>query len=138
PREFATLGAARAYWRGVRPGISNEALSSRVRHTLRQEADGRWVWKFDLEGIARARLDPRPGRHADLWPHVTALRCPTLVLRGARSDFLAATTCAEMAARQPLLTWTEIPEAGHYVHDDNLTGYLTALHAFLDQHSGRA
>jgi pimeloyl-ACP methyl ester carboxylesterase len=138
PREFATLAAARAYWRGVRPGISDEALSSRVRHTLRQDSGGRWVWKFDLEGIVRARLDPGPARQADLWPHVAALRCPALVLRGARSDFLAATTCAEMAARQPLLTWTEIPEAGHYVHDDNLPGYLTALRSFLGQHAGRA
>jgi pimeloyl-ACP methyl ester carboxylesterase len=138
PRAFATLGAAYAYWRGVRPGISDEALRSRVRHTLRQDSGGRWVWKFDLEGIVRARLYPGPARQADLWPHVAALRCPTLVLRGARSDFLAAATCAEMAARQPLLTWKEIPEAGHYVHDDNLTGYLTALRAFLDQHSGRA
>jgi pimeloyl-ACP methyl ester carboxylesterase len=136
PREFGTLDAARAYWRGIRPGISEEALGSRVRHTLRQDPAGRWVWKFDLEGIARARLDPDPARQADLWPHVTALRCRTLVLRGARSDFLAAATCAEMAARQPLLTWAEIPDAGHYVHDDNLPGYLTALRCFLEQHSG--
>ncbi len=138
PREFATLAAARAYWRGVRPGISEEALRSRVRHTLRQDPSGRWVWKFDLEGIARSRLHADPARQIDLWPHVAALRCPALVLRGEQSDFLPTRTCEEMATRQPLLSWTEIPGAGHYVHDDNLDGYLAALCSFLEQHSGRA
>lgn len=138
PREFATLAAARAYWRSVRPGISEEALRSRVRHTLREEPSGRWVWKFDLDGIARARLNPDPARQIDLWPPVAALRCPTLVMRGAQTDFLPISTCEEMTNRQPLLSWVEIPEAGHYVHDDNLSDYLTALGSFLEQHSGRA
>jgi pimeloyl-ACP methyl ester carboxylesterase len=138
PREFTTLTAARTYWRSVRPGISEEALRSRVQHTLRQDRGGRWVWKFDIEGIARARLDPDPAHQLDLWPHVAALRCPTLVLRGAQSDFLPARTCEEMATRQPLLSWMEIPGAGHYVHDDNLPGYLAALRAFLGQHCAEA
>lgn len=135
PREFASLAAARAYWRSVRPGISEEALRSRLQYTLRQETDGRWVWKFDLEGITLARLNPGPARHVDLWPHVAALACPTLVLRGTHSDFLPVSTCEEMAARQPLVGWAEVAGAGHYIHDDNLTGYLTALRSFLDQHS---
>lgn len=138
PREFPTLAAARAYWRSVRPAVSEQALHSRVQHTLRREPSGRWVWKFDLEGIARARLDPDPARRPDLWPHVTALRCPALVLRGARSDFLSTRTCEDMATRQPFLSWAEVPDAGHYVHDDNPTGYLAALRSFLALHAGDA
>lgn len=137
PREFAGTAEARAYWRGLRPDISDAALESRVQNTLRRLADGRWAWKLDLDGIARARLDPDPARQVDLWPHVEGLRCPALVIRGARSDFLTAATCAEMAARQPLLSWTEIPAAGHYVHDDNLAAYLAALRDFLDRHRDR-
>jgi pimeloyl-ACP methyl ester carboxylesterase len=137
PRVFAGRDDARAYWRSVRPDISQAALDSRIDNTVHAAADGRWVWKFDLEGIARVRLDPDPALTVDLWPHVEALRCPTLVLRGARSDFLPAAACAEMAARQPLLTWQEIREAGHYVHDDNLADYLSALEEFLDRHRDR-
>ena len=137
PREFAGIAEARAYWRGVRPGISDAALESRVENTLRRLPGGRWGWKFDLDGIMRARLDPDPARHVDLWPHVAGLHCPVLVIRGARSDFLSAATCAEMAARQPLLRWAEIPAAGHYVHDDNLAAYLAALRDFLDRHRDR-
>lgn len=137
PREFAEIAEARAYWRGVRPDISDAALESRVENTLRRLVDGRWAWKFDLDGIARARLDPDPARHVDLWPHVEGLRCPVLVIRGARSDFLSAATCAEMAVRQPLLRWTEVAAAGHYVHDDNLAAYLAALRDFLGRHRNR-
>jgi pimeloyl-ACP methyl ester carboxylesterase len=137
PREFAAIAEARAYWRGVRPDISDAALESRVENTLRRLPDGRWEWKFDLDGITRARLDPDPARHVDLWPHVEGLRCPVLVIRGARSDFLSAATCAEMAARQPLLCWTEVAAAGHYVHDDNLAAYLAALRDFLGRHRDR-
>jgi pimeloyl-ACP methyl ester carboxylesterase len=137
PREFAAIAEARAYWRGVRPDISDAALESRVENTLRRLPDGRWAWKFDLDGIARARLDPDPARHVDLWPHVEGLRCPVLVIRGARSDCLSAATCAEMAARQPLLCWTEVAAAGHYVHDDNLAAYLAALRDFLGRHRDR-
>jgi pimeloyl-ACP methyl ester carboxylesterase len=134
PREFAGITEARAYWRAVRPDISDAALESRVENTFRRLPDGRWTWKLDLDGIARARLDPDPARHVDLWPHVEAVRCPTLVMRGGRSDFLTAATCAEMAVRQPLLSWVEIPAAGHYVHDDNPAGYLAALRDFLGAH----
>jgi esterase len=137
PRAFAGRAEARAYWRGIRPDISAAALDSRVENTLREDADGRWVWKLDLEGIARARLDPDPARQTDLWPCVEALRCPTLVLRGGRSDFLSVATCVEMAARQPLLTWEEIPHAGHYVHDDDPAGHLAALLGFLHRHRDR-
>lgn len=136
PRRSADLDQARAYWRSVRPDISGDALDSRVRHTLRADGDGGLVWKFDLEGIARTRLDPDPSQRVDLWPYVVTLRCPTLVLRGARSDFLSDSVCAEMAARQPLLTWQEVPGAGHYVHDDNLTDYLAGLCGFLERHRG--
>jgi len=121
----------------MRPDISDAALESRVENTLRRLPDGRWAWKLDLDGITRARLDPDPARHVDLWPPVEGLRCPVLVIRGTRSDFLSAATCAEMAARQPLLRWTEVAAAGHYVHDDNLAPYLAALRDFLGRHRDR-
>lgn len=118
PRDFPSREAARAYWRGIRPHISEDALESRVRHTLAPDGEGRWRWKFDLAGIAAARLDPDPARQVDLWPYVEALRCPALVVRGGESDFLPAATMAELAQRNPLIRTVEIPGAGHYVHDD--------------------
>lgn len=132
PERFDSWDAAEAFWRGQRPGISEAALRSRLTHSLRQEADGRIRWKHDARGIAAARLGATPEQLVDLWPHVDAIGVPTLVLRGANSDFLSAATARQMAERNPLLTCVDIPGAGHYVHDDNLPAFNAALAPFLD------
>ncbi len=133
PACFDTLEAAADYWRQLRPGITGAALASRMDHTIRRGTDGRWHWTLDMAGIAQARLSGDPAGQLDLWACVDALRCPALVLRGEHTDFLPAATCAQMAARQPLLRWVEVPGAGHYAHDDNPEFFKTALHEFLDQ-----
>lgn len=131
PTSFDSLAAVRAYWRDTRPGITDDALRSRIAHTVRPDGDGRWEWKLDMQGIAAARRSGDPAGPVDLWACVEALRCPTLVLRGARSDFLPVSVCREMADRQPLLRWAEIPEAGHYAHDDNPAEFLRLVTGFL-------
>jgi pimeloyl-ACP methyl ester carboxylesterase len=131
PSSFDSLDAARAYWRGIRPGITDDALTSRIDHTVRPGTGGRWEWKLDMAGIAAARRSGDPAGPVDLWSCVDALRCPTLVIRGALSDFLPASVCRQMAARQPLLRWTEIPEAGHYAHDDDPAAFIRLVTAFL-------
>lgn len=130
PESFPTLAAARDFWAGTRPGMPDAAIDSRVRHTL-DEVDGRWVWRLDMAGIAEARLTGDPAQGIDLWACVESLHCPTLVVRGAESDFLPAETCAEMAARQPLLRWHTVSSAGHYVHDDNPEEYVDVVGDFL-------
>jgi esterase len=130
PEWFPSLEAARAFWRRTRPGIPEVAVDSRVEHTL-DEVDGRWVWRLDMAGISEARLTGDPARGIDLWTCVQSLQCPTLVVRGAESDFLSPETCAEMAARQPRLQWHTVSSAGHYVHDDNPAEYVDVVSRFL-------
>ncbi|WIY01118.1 alpha/beta hydrolase [Amycolatopsis mongoliensis] len=132
PLGFDSLGAVRAYWRDIRPGITDDALRSRIEHTVRPGGDGRWEWKLDMQGIAAARRSGDPAGPVDLWACVEALHCPTLVIRGARSDFLPVAVCREMADRQPLLRWAEIPDAGHYAHDDNPAEFIRLVTGFLD------
>jgi len=131
PEHFSSWDEATAFWRSQRPNVSAEALAARVRHSLKAEAGGRIVWRHDAEGIAAARLAATPEQLVDLWPHVDAVRTPTLLLRGARSDFLGADTAREMARRNPGIRLAEVPAASHYVHDDNLPGFQAELHAFL-------
>lgn len=132
PDEFASVDEAAAFWRQQRPHIPEDAVQARVRHSMKHASDGRLVWRHDAKGIAQARLGATPEQLVDLWPHVDAVKVPTLVLRGARSDFLSAQTAEAMARRNPLITCHEVPGASHYVHDDNLAGFETALHAFLN------
>jgi pimeloyl-ACP methyl ester carboxylesterase len=136
PAGFASLAEAHAYWRRIRPDVTDEALASRVEHTVRPGADGRWEWKLDMAGITAARGRGDPARSVDLWACVDALRAPTMVIRGGRSDFLPVETCQAMAERQPRLRWHEIAAAGHYVHDDAPDAFIELVTAFLAEASG--
>jgi len=131
PSEFRDWASAAAFWRSQRPNISEAALEARLRYSMRPRGDGRVVWRHDAEGIAQARLQATADQLVDLWPHVEALKVPTLLLRGARSDFLSARTAAEMSRRNPHIVWQDVAGASHYVHDDNPDGFEAALDAFL-------
>ena len=133
PMHFADRDAARAYWRTVRPNVTDAAIESRVEHSMRRLDDGRYTWRHDQQGIARARLDPDPSRIPDLWPSVDAIACPTLLVRGAVSDFLRADTAARMVERNPRIRLHEIAGAGHYVHDDQPEAFVAALSDFLSE-----
>ncbi len=81
-----------------------------TRTNVRQKADGRWRLAYD-PGIAvpfRAAAAP-----PDLWGVWDAIRCPTLVLRGAQSDLLSAATADAMSQRGPRPKVLEIPDVGH-------------------------
>ncbi|MCW5660339.1 MAG: alpha/beta hydrolase [Burkholderiaceae bacterium] len=131
PDRFASWHDAAAFWRRQRPNIAEAALQARVRHSMLESADGAIVWCHDAQGIAHARLHATPEQLVDLWPHVEAVQAPTLVLRGAQSDFLSAQTADEMARRNPHIRCQTVAGASHYVHDDNLAGFEAALHDFL-------
>jgi pimeloyl-ACP methyl ester carboxylesterase len=81
-----------------------------TRTNVRQRADGRWGLAYD-PGIAvpfRASAAP-----PDLWALWDAIRCPTLVLRGAQSDLLSKATAARMAERGPKPQVVEFANVGH-------------------------
>jgi len=81
-----------------------------TRSNVRQRADGRWGLAYD-PGIAvpfRASAAP-----PDLWGVWDAIRCPTLVLRGAQSDLLSAATATEMGKRGPKPAIVEFADVGH-------------------------
>ncbi|WP_118183634.1 alpha/beta fold hydrolase [Paraburkholderia phosphatilytica] len=133
PSRFDDWDSARQFWRDKRPNISEDALNSRLRYTLKAREDGSVVWKYDADGIGHARMElaRRPELGVDLWPVVDALRCPTLFIRGSQSDFLSSSTVQEMGRRNPNIAWREVSNAGHYVHDDNSAGFVVALGDFL-------
>jgi len=131
PNGFSSWDAAREYWRARRPSLTTEAIEQRVAESLCLSADGRITWRYDARGIARTRLNPDPARIVDLWPIAGRLSMPTLILRGASSDFCPADTVAEMCRRNPRLESVEIASAGHYVHDDNPTAFNGHVSAFL-------
>ena len=84
-----------------------------TEHVVRTGADGKIEFRYD-PGIAEP-FRQSMGDHKDieLWPLYDAIRCPTLVLRGALSDLLLPETVAQMAQRGPRAGSVEIPNVGH-------------------------
>jgi pimeloyl-ACP methyl ester carboxylesterase len=136
PLSFDDINMARAFWRSIRPNVTDEAIASRVANSMKEE-DGRIVWRHDQAGIGECRLEQMRTRpNPDLWPAVKQIRCPILVLRGARSDYLDPARMRRMCEVNPCVTAQEITGAGHYVHDDNPVAFNAAVGRFLDGVSG--
>jgi pimeloyl-ACP methyl ester carboxylesterase len=110
---FATYAEVEAYIRAVSApfGHLTDAQWAHVTRTnVRQRADGRWGPAYDPGIAVPFRAAPAP---PDLWTTWDAIRCPTLLLRGAQSDLLSAATAAEMGSRGPRPAVAEFPGVGH-------------------------
>tara|TARA_R110000868_G_scaffold29889_6_gene111005 strand:- start:19703 stop:20554 length:852 start_codon:yes stop_codon:yes gene_type:complete len=83
-----------------------------AQNTFREKEDGRLYFDWDVD-IAKPMLESSYAI-PDMWPLFRALKTvPTLVLRGAESDILAAGCFARMQEVKPDLVAVEIPRAGH-------------------------
>lgn len=131
PAGFDNWEAASAFMRALRPTVTEAAREQRLRAMLKPREGGGFTWRYDHAGIAATRLNPDPARVVDLMPHVRALRCPTLVVRGGRSDYLQPDMAKAMCEANPMIHWTEIADAGHYIHDDQPEAFQQVLDRFL-------
>jgi pimeloyl-ACP methyl ester carboxylesterase len=101
-----------------------------LKYSIRQRSDGKWTWKYDK--VMRTPGARAPGWNADqLWECVGKIDCPTLVLRGDRSDIFAEETMQKMGRVIPDCTTTTISNAGHLVQGDNPAEFLVEVGKFL-------
>jgi pimeloyl-ACP methyl ester carboxylesterase len=83
-------------------------------HRMFKEENGLLVTTYDPKlATTLAGVDlERP--IANLWKEFDALtHVPLMVIRGANSDILSASTVAQMKARHPALETIEVPDQGH-------------------------
>lgn len=81
-------------------------------HATRSATGGGLEMAYD-PGIAESFRQALVERDVNLWPAYDAIRCPTLLLRGAQSDLLLRETALEMGNRGPRAPMVEIPGVGH-------------------------
>ncbi len=89
---------------------------------MRRDADGRYRFHYDPK-IAEPFRRQIPEGDIELWNVWDAIRCPTLVIRGAQSDLLARETALEMTRRGPKAKLVELPGIGHaptLLHEDQI------------------
>ncbi|MFS2034063.1 alpha/beta fold hydrolase [Polaromonas sp. CT11-55] len=133
PDRFASWEAATGFMRALRPTVTEEARQQRLQNMLKPLPQGGFTWRYDHAGIVATRLNPDPTRVVDLEPSIRAIACETLVLRGGRSDYLQPAMVARMRELNPRITDITIPDAGHYVHDDQPALFERAVADFLQR-----
>ena len=111
-------------------GRSREQVMGSLQYSIRQRADGKWTWKYD-------KAMRNPNRHASgwsteqLWESVSKIDCPTLVVRGDRSDLFTQETMGEMQEAIADCETVTIAGAGHLVQGDNPADFVAAVQAWL-------
>ncbi|MGB5082540.1 MAG: alpha/beta hydrolase [Burkholderiales bacterium] len=120
-----TIEAAEQYVRAVSAPFgphSDAEWRFLTEHVVRKNADGSLRMHYDPAIAVPFNVAP-PHQDLELWSFYDAIRCPTLVLRGERSDLLRRDTAKEMALRGPRARVVEIPGVGHaptLLHDDQI------------------
>lgn len=92
--------------------------------TFRERAEG-WGFSFDAADTVRSQQ----ALSGDHWHDWLSVRCPTLLIRGTRSDELSAPHACDMAAKRSIRL-VELP-AGHVVHHDQPDAFAECVRRFL-------
>jgi pimeloyl-ACP methyl ester carboxylesterase len=126
-RRYPSLEAAAKRMREENAFLSEEQALHLTAHGVNRNEDGSYSWKFDnyTRNFAPYRFDVDDMR--TLWKRIT---CPVLLIRGADSWASDAVADGRAAVFQDARAIT-IPEAGHWVHHDQLDLFLEALDEFL-------
>jgi pimeloyl-ACP methyl ester carboxylesterase len=120
-----TMQAAEAYVRAVSAPFgphSDAEWRFLTEHVVRENPDGSLRMHYD-PSLALAFTAEDPARDVELWNVYDRIRCPTLVIRGERSDLLTRGTAHEMSGRGPRATVVEIAGVGHaptLIHEDQI------------------
>jgi pimeloyl-ACP methyl ester carboxylesterase len=118
-RRFDSLETARAYIREISEpfGPHTEDQWNKIADdVLKQDADGKWIRHYDPQlavPFQSATVESAVQAQALLWAAYDAIRCPTLLLRGATSDLLTREAASEMTQRGPKPKLVEFQGVGH-------------------------
>ena len=133
---FASFAEGAAFVRAVSASFgehTEEQWHKLAADVLREGDDGQWVRHYDM-GLAVPLRGANPEQaqadEAALWAVYDAIRCPTLLVRGANSDLLSHATAQKMLTRGPKPQLVEIADAGHaptFIHADQIAIARTFL-----------
>ncbi|MGI4939685.1 MAG: alpha/beta fold hydrolase [Janthinobacterium lividum] len=114
PRTFPDLASATTHHRTVLAPfgqLTDGEWEHLARHSIVEMEGGDWRKRCDPEITAAFRSGLF--FNLSLWSYWDAIRCPTLVLRGADSDLLLPSTAKDMTRRGPRADLVEFADCGH-------------------------
>jgi pimeloyl-ACP methyl ester carboxylesterase len=110
------------------PTRTESSLRRGVLHNARELPDGRWTWRYD-----RGRVEARAAEfdHSPLWDEVSAMACPTLLLRGTLSPVVGDEDVEEWQRRRPDGQVVLVEDAGHSIQGDKPLELAELIRAFV-------
>lgn len=115
--------------RSFNPRRPKRQLRSSLLHSLRRDARGGWMWKYDkvfLRDVDAVELNVPA--ILNLPSRVTT---PTLFVRGAESDIQSEEGARMLVRSIPNATRLDIPSAGHTVMGDDPSRFEDAVWSWL-------
>jgi len=111
PARFRDRGEARAYLEQTSPGYPDSVYKNRLAFAFREE-NGELVWRSDPAALERIMSGRMPTE--DRWDALATIGCPTLVVRGTRSNVLSEDIAQQMVQTLANGRLMEL-DAGHNV-----------------------
>ena len=110
------------------PVVASKTMRQFLLKNLGRDATGKLFWKPNLAAI-RANYD----RIRSALPPASAVACPALFIRGAKSDYIRADDLDLIKASFPNAELATIEEAGHWVHAEAPEKFKELVSAFLER-----
>jgi pimeloyl-ACP methyl ester carboxylesterase len=127
PRRYPTREEATKRMREANPHLTPEMARHLTLYGTRMNEDGTFSWKFDNYVRIRSPYQFNLDDAMDIWQRITA---PTLLIKGAES-WAADPEKSGRARVIPNHQSVVIPEAGHWVHHDQLDRVMQVINEFL-------
>lgn len=128
PRRYKTLSEAVQRMRETNIRLSEAQAYHLTVHGTNRNEDGTYIWKFDNYVRAQSpyRFNVEDAR--EIWGRII---CPTLLFRGMESWASDPEKDGRAQAFQQVKV-VNVPNAGHWVHHDQLDIFLRAVQEFLN------
>lgn len=129
PRRYASIDDAVARMQEANPRLTAEQARHLTIHGCYRDEDGTYLWKFDnyVRAASPYLFNMRDAR--ELWGNIT---CPVLLFRGTESWASDPEKDGRASAFRNYRL-INVPEAGHWVHHDQLETFLLETRRFLSE-----
>jgi pimeloyl-ACP methyl ester carboxylesterase len=127
PHRYATVEEAYARMQEANRHLSPEQARHLTQHGVNQNEDGSYSWKFDQYVRLWPAYDMTRDAIAELWARIA---CPTLLVYGTESWARSPAEDGRLAYFRNARV-LGVPNAGHWVHHDQLDLFLREVGAFL-------
>lgn len=112
------------------PLASPDHLAHRIRNAIQRQRDGSWTWRYDpalaLPGAISFRDAEEEG-----WAAAGRIQVPSLVMRGAESEYLTPETAKRLVSTIPICDFVEFRECGHVIPIDEPDGFRDTILQFM-------